>query len=65
MTWIQPNAENNSYKSDNDFLLCRYVNWEAIWSRVRITNIFAAFIAERESDTVIAPIPNGASTECQ
>jgi hypothetical protein len=33
-----------------------YANWEAIFSQLCITKVLAALIAERESDTVTAPL---------
>jgi hypothetical protein len=62
---MQPNAEHQSYQSDNDFWFCMYVNWEAICSQLCITKALAAFIADKESHMVTGRFSKSASTEPQ
>jgi len=64
-TQIQPNAEHQSLWSDNDFWFCMYVNCKAICSQLCITKVLAAFIADKECNTVTSRFPKLASTERQ
>jgi hypothetical protein len=58
---IQPNAENQHYQSENDFWFSIYVNWEVICLQLCITKVFAAFIANKERNTVIGQFSKSVS----
>jgi hypothetical protein len=48
--------QNECQQSVNDLWSCMYSNSAVIWSLLFITDVLAAFIGKRNSNTVNAPI---------
>jgi len=57
--------QNERQRSVNDLWYCKYGNYTVIWSLLCITEVLAAVIGNRDSNTVTAPYREWASTEPQ
>jgi len=62
--WMN-NPINQSKRSVNNFWSCKYIKWIVIWSLLCITVISAAFLGNRGSNTVTAPLWEWESMERQ
>jgi len=56
---------NEGQWSVNDLWLCKYGNYTVIWLLLSMTNVLAAFIDKRDSNTITAPFREWVSTERQ
>jgi len=54
-TRSSPLSENERQWSVNNLRLCKYGNYTVLWSLLGIIDVLAAFIGQRDSNTVIAP----------
>jgi len=58
-------CSNERERSVNDLWSCKYANSPVTWSLLFVTNILAAFVGERDSNTVTTPSLEWVSTEGQ
>jgi len=54
---------NRGQRNVNDNWSCKYSNWKVLWLLLCITDILAAFMGRRDSDTVTAVFWQWASTD--
>jgi len=62
--WMD-NTSKQRQQSVNDLWFCKYSNYTVIWLLLCITDVLAAFISKRDSNTVTIPFCEWASTERQ
>ena len=64
-TPFRPNSKTERQQSVNDVRSCKSSNWNVIWSLLSRIDRLAAYIAKKESRTLLAPFSKWASTERQ
>jgi len=64
-TWSPPHFQHECQQSVNDLWSCKYGDSQVTWSLLCITDVLAACIGKRDSNTVTAPFLAWASMERQ